>query len=126
MKEIDQLNQAKYILNNVLSASFYSLNNNKLIVQEARSHVRQAIDKLEKLAKKEAKKEAQKEINKPKPNTPTVSQDWIQNLDTYYKVGTVGLKKLEEMIQSEKDKLNELEKKSQTINNNEKDEMIID
>ncbi len=110
MKELDQLNQAKNILNQVLSAAGLSMNSNKYVVQEAKSHIRQAIGKLEKLSKKEMLKKAER----AKPH-----QTWINDMNDYYKVGTVSLRKIDDMIKEEKDKLDKLEKQSQSINNND-------
>ncbi len=114
MNEIDQLNKVKILLNQILSKS--SLNKPNYAVQEAKSHIKQAISKLEKVSKKEIAK---------KTDDPKTQQQWINDINSYYKIGTVGLQKVEAMIKAEKDKLDELEKKSQTIDNND-DDMILD
>jgi hypothetical protein len=114
MNEIDQLNKVKIILNQILSKS--SLHKPNYVVQEAKNHIKQAISKLEKATKKEAVK---------KIDNSKTQQQWVNDINSYYKIGTVGLQKVEAMIKAEKDKLDELEKKSQTIDNND-DDMILD
>ena len=119
-EELDQLNKAKGILVSVLGVANHSMRQSPN-VQEARSHIHQAIQNLESEQKTQLRRKRKKEEYTPydawkdvlagvpsAPVAPHTAQAPPMSLD-----------KLNAMIQEEKDKLVELEKKSQDVPKND-------
>ena len=104
MKEIDELNKAKRILSQVLGTAMGSLSSNKYVVQEAKNHIKHAINKLESASKKQMIKKNQKS-----------EKEWWEDIQRSHNVGTANLKVVNNMIDDQKRKLDELENKSQKI-----------
>jgi len=113
MKEqLDQLNKAKSILNSVLGVAIHNMGQNSN-VQEARGHIRQAIQKLESEQKKQIRRKKPehtpydnwKDVLAGVPSSPVspmTAQAPIMSLDH-----------INAMIDEEKSRLAELEKDSQ-------------
>lgn len=120
MKEqIDQLNKAKSLLSSVLGVAVHNMGQS-VNVQEARGHIRQAINKLE--------SEQKSQLRKGQNKGPSPYDHWKDILagvpsapvsPTVAQAPTMSLDKLNAMIQEEKDRLAELEKDSQDSNKND-------
>lgn len=110
-KKIEQLDLAKDLLGQALSVAYHSMPNNRT-VSEARGHIRQAMKKIDLVQKKDERKR--------------MTQDQFQNWWGNIQAGTSqlaespmtqeaqqrSLAQLDDMIQAEKRKLQELEKNS--------------
>jgi glutamyl-tRNA reductase len=104
---INQLNQAKNILSSILGTALQSLDN-KHVVQEAKSHIRQAISKLESVSKKQIRKQNNKTNEKMWTNNTAKTV----NSPMSNEVAQTVMGGLSKMIAEQQKKLMELEKKS--------------
>ena len=109
MKEqIDQLTKASKLLTSILGSSLNSMPDNTH-VQEAKSHIRQAINKLESVQKRQIKRKSNNQSAFDQWKDVLAGVPQAQHAPTS---SIMSLDELNSMIQNEKDKLKELENKA--------------
>jgi dGTP triphosphohydrolase len=121
MNKIDEINKARSLLSSALAVALNSMPNNHS-VQDARIHMRKALNELDNVAKTEVRK---KNHNQEQANT------WWKNIVSGVANQPVGqeamskeaqqwsLDKLNKAIDSEKSKLDELEKQTDALTDTE-------
>lgn len=108
MKKIDQLEKTKNLLSQALSTALNSMPNNSS-VNEARGHIKQAINKIDKARKTQMKKQTV---------SSTLHENWWGHVQAGVSASPVSqeasmrtLEQLNQMINEEKDKISEIENK---------------
>lgn len=125
-RKIDQLEYAKDLLGQALRAALNTMPNNRTVL-EAKSHIKQAINKLDKVVKTQMKK---------KSITQTQHDLWwgeiqsgitkVANMPTSIEAQQRSLDKLNSMISDEQKKIDDLEKINDLEKGSPPDELLQD